>query len=252
MKFRIAFALAAVFIALAAVRAGAGDGPDAEQRIAELKARMEAIAEGHAMDIIGEQPDEKSMADAALVIGAFIELGMIGDPDPVRAAPYFKIAADRGSAEAECALGNLFATGAVGARGRMDKNLAKAVEHYERAAAAGSTKAMLELGNLYTNGADGVAADSKKALARYLDAARRGDEAALAKLDPIMAKAKEWEAEKPGRKANFPTSAEEIIAPDLVDQVKTRNRHLDRLASQIYKDLNKRIADSTRESLGEK
>lgn len=251
MKFRTAFALAAALIALAAVQAPAAEA-DAQAKIAELRAKMEAIAEGHAMDIIGDQPDDQSMADAALVIGAFIELGMIGEPDPVRAAPYFKIAADRGSAEAECALGNLFATGAVGARGRMDKNPVKAVEHYERAAAAGSTKAMVELGNLYTSGADGIAPDSKKALAHYLDAARRGDEAALAKLDPIMAKAKEWEAEKPGRKANFPTSAEEIIVPDLVDQVKTRNRHLDRLASKMYQDLNKRIAESTRDSVEEK
>lgn len=250
MKPRIAPALAAVFLVLAAFHARAGDTPDA--RIAELKAKMEAMAEEHAMDILGEQPDDKAMADAALVIGAFIELGMIGDPDPVRAAPYFKIAADRGCAEAECALGNLFASGAAGARGRMDKNVRKAVEHYERAAAAGSIKAMLELGNIYSDGADGVEADAKKALSLYLDAARRGDETALAKLDPVMAKAKEWEAARPGRKANFPTSPESVIIPELVDQAKTRNRELDRLASRVYQDLNKRLAASTRDSLEEK
>ena len=220
---------------------------DAEDpRIQEIRRRMDVLMERHAKAIIDEQPAARERADAALAIGAFHELGMIGDADPVQAEKYYRMAAKFGSPEAECALGNFLSAGSEGPTGRIERDFAKALEHYRLAAEGGSVKAMLRMGEIYADGI-GVEADSKKALGYFVDAAKRGDADAIQKLEPVMRQAREWEAARPGRKSNFPTSREALIDSSLALEDRQRNDRLTRNASHIYVELNRRIGASSRE-----
>lgn len=236
-------ALAAIALALlAAVPAAAADANEA--KVAEIKRRMDAMVEGHAKAIVAEQPDDKHAADASLILGAFYEMGMIGDKDSVRAAHFFQFAYERGSAEAACSLGNIFSAGATGPSGRLERDMPKALAYYERAATEGSVKAMLELAYIYTEGVNGVPPDAKKALNHLRSAAAHGDETALKRLEPVMQKAAEWERDHPGKPANFPTTREQLVSPALVEKERARNLQLDKMATDIHQDINRRITKS--------
>ncbi|MCL2000947.1 MAG: sel1 repeat family protein [Planctomycetes bacterium] len=220
---------------------------DAEDlRIQQIRRRLDSLTEQHAKALIDEQPSPGDQADAALVIGALHELGTLGNANPVLAERYYRLAAQLGSPEAECALGNFLSVGVEGPNGRIARDFPKALEHYRRAAAGGSVKAMLRLGEIYSEGGE-VAADSRQALDYFMEAARRGDEDAIQKLEPVMRQAREWEAARPGRQANFPTSREALIDSSLVREEQRRTFYLNRKASRLYVELNRRIGASTRE-----
>ena len=176
-------------------------------------------------------------------------MGMLGDPDPLKAAELYRRAAEAGSPEAAAAIGNIYSRGLETEAGRIDPDHALARSWYERAAAGGIPRAMVEIGKMHLYSAfDG--ADPKKGLEYLLAAAARGEEEALEMLAPDMAKAARWEAERPGRKANFPTSRETAIKPELIKQAADRNAALSRTADRALAEINRRLSAATRDLSG--
>lgn len=246
--FSLLFSIAASL--RAAEEGGADDGVDsraeAAAKIEAIRRRIAELTARHAKDLIAEQETRGEKADAALIMGVMYEMGMEGDADLSLAAMYYRQAAELGAPEADCALGNLYSVGAEGAAGRIEPDPDKARRHYERAAAAGSAPAMLRLGEMYSAGT-GVQADAAKALAYFVDAAKRGEEGAFERLEPVMKQARDWEAARPGRKANFPTSRAALTDPALAKEAKSRTEKLNRFASRLYVELNRRIGASAKE-----
>lgn len=234
-----------LFLVLApAIRAAdADDGED--PRIAEIRRRLEQTTILHARQFIGEQANPRAAADATMVVGTLVTFGRLGHPNPILGMEFFRQASEMGSAESDCAIANLYASGVMTDDGQIPRDPDQALQYFEKAVAGGSVPAMLELGNIYAEGKH-VDPDSKKALSFFMEAAKRGDTTALDLLKPVMLSAKEWEEARPGRKANFPTSPEEIIQPELARQHQQRNAALDRLASRVYVEVNKRVAASTK------
>lgn len=231
---RTMFAFLLVLALFSAAPSRAAD-PDEEAR--RIRNRMESVAEEQIERLIAEQYERADKADAALVFGAMFETGRVKTNNPLLPFEYYKLSAEYGCAEADVALANSYYNGLEG----LPRDVEKAIEYYEKAAAGGSGAAMLQLGVIYADGM-GVEPDGKKAIPYFLDAAARGDTEALRRLEPVMRQAKEWEEAKPGRKANFPTTRDQIVKPELVKQQENRNAKLDRLASRLYVELNKRIA----------
>ncbi len=226
-----------------------GDSPPAEAEespapnpaLERIRREMDANIDKVMRAYLMEQPEGRMRADVGAILGAFQELGRFSSPDARRALEYYRAAARLGSAEADCALGNFYQNGVDDERGKIERKPALARECYERAAAGGSVRAMLELGAIYAEGKD-VGPDSKKALGYFMSAAKRANEAALARLEPVMAKAREWEAAHPGKPAGFPTSRENIIDPKLVQEFIDVNFEMEKLASHVYVELSKRLA----------
>lgn len=193
---------------------------------------------------IAEQPPGAARADVNLLIGTLYEMGKLGagDPDRVRAAKYYEAAAAMGSGNALCALGSLYASGAESPDGRIAADAEKSRDYFRRAADAGSVRALVELGMIYADGKN-VDPDSKRALEYFMQAAKHGDPDALDRLEPVMRKAREWEAAKPGRegKAGFPTSKEAIIDKELIDRYIDVNFNLQKQMSSIFVELGRRL-----------
>lgn len=221
---------------LFAGKAAAGEDPN----IRRIRERLEAITEAAAQSLIDEQTTDGDRADVALVIGALYETGKLEDPDPMRAVHFYSMASELGSPEADCILGNIYYNGLEGPDGGIARDPERARGYYGRAAAGGSVSAMMQLGMIYADGM-GVDPDAKRALPYFMDAASRGDAEALRRLEPVMRQAREWEEARPGRKANFPTSREEIVKPELVKEAENRTAKLDRLASRMYVEVSKRV-----------
>lgn len=221
-------------------RPQAAEHPEMER----IRRQMAQIFEQEAQRFIAEQPNRGDKADAALVVGALIEGGRMGAADPLSAVEYYRMATEFGSAEAECILGNIHYNGTYNIR----RDIEKAMEHYKKAAEGGSVTAMLQLGTIYADGM-GMEPDSKAAMPYLRDAAMRGDAEALRRLEPVMRQAREWEEAKPGRKANFPTSREAMVNPELVNQLQKRNARLERLSSRAYVELSKRVAAAMKSSM---
>lgn len=234
--------LACVMFLLAVGVAVAGDEPE-DPRIEQIRRRLDALMATHARGYIDEQAGAADRADAALVVGALYETGAMGEPNPVEAERFYREAAEAGCADADAALARLYMVGAESKYGRVAKNVELAIEHYEKAADAGSVAAMATLGDIYNEGTL-VPSDSKKALNYYMSAATRGEGASLQRLEPVMRQAREWEEAKPGRKANFPTRAEDVVNSELARETNQRAAKMDRLASRTYVELNKRIGAS--------
>ncbi len=237
------FALALVLLAAPAVRAGTPAGsPGDPAQIARLRAEMDAAVEEQSRQLLREADDPRDRADTALALGAIHGLGLIGEADPVKASSFYFLASELESAEADCALGDIHAAGAESRSGRIARDMDMALEYYRKAAVGGSVKAMLALGIIYVDGVQGVPKDSKKALVYFMDAASRGNPDALARLDPVIQNAKDWEARHPGKKASFPTSRERLIKPELARADRARAEHLDKIASHVYVELSRRVA----------
>ena len=231
---RLLFAIIA--LAVPATAAFAAE-PSPNPHIERIRKRLIQVTNEEAQKLIAEQYERADKADAALVIGAMFETGRFDYGEPLMAIEYYQMSADLGCAEADCALAAAYYRGMDG----FPRYPEKARELYDKAARGGSVQAMMQMGMIYADGM-GVDPDPKKALPYFRDAAARGEPEALHRLEPVMRQAKEWEEAKPGRKANFPTSREEIVKPELVKQLESRMFKLDRLASRLYVELNKRIA----------
>lgn len=236
-----------LLVFLAAVAAGgvrAGEEEDPALKIEEIRNRLAASYDRIAHEYLNEQSRE-DRPKIALVIGALFEVGKLGDPNPAKAMEYYAEAAKLGSADAECALANIYGMGAP--EFKIPRDPARARSMYERAAAGGSTRAMLELGRIYTDGKD-VTPDSKKGLEYYLEAARRGEPAALDKLEPVMRKAREWEESHPGKSAGFPTGTDDVVDKGLTQQNIDVQFALGQLASHTFVEISRRIAATMKKS----
>ena len=216
--------------------------PDMEKIRRELLTTYRRVADRY----IAEQPAGRSRAQVTLIVGGLYETGRMGETDAVVAAQYYQKAAETGLTEAKFALGNVYNSGAESATGHIERDPAKARGLFEEAAEAGSVPAMVALGIIYSDGMN-VNPDSKKALHYLMEAGKRADPTALDRLEPIMRKAREWEEAKPGRKgkANFPTSQEDLIDPKLVQEFIDNTFDLDRFASSVYVEINRRIKEAT-------
>lgn len=223
---------------VAAGEEAADSGPSLEA----IRRELAEISHRVAARYLDERPDGRGKADVLLVIGTLYETGAIGGSqgDVMLAFDYYRRAAEMGSPQAHCSVGVMYAKGVEGERGSVPRNPEKAREHLEAAAAEGVTRAMLELGDIYLEGRD-VDVDRDKALAFFIDAAKRGEPDALDRLKPVMLAAKEWEAAKPGRKADFPTGVDEIVDKNLTQLNIDINFELQQLYSRVLVELSKRI-----------
>lgn len=243
-------AIAVLLSALAAAPLPAGEKPASPPDYARVQANLNAAYRRVVDQYIAEQITARDQLLANLMIGSLYESGMVGDSegDPVVAAEFYERAAEAGSPEANCALGVLYQNGATGPSGTLARDPARAREYLEKAAKGGSTKAMVELGRIHRDGKD-VEPDSARAMEYFMSAAERGDADALDILEPVMMRAREWEAAKPGRKANFPTRRDDILKKALVEENLDRAFNLERDASRIYVEVSRRIAATVKDIL---
>lgn len=220
-----------------------------QAELERIRLRMARIAREVAQGLIAEQTTDREKADAALIIATLYEMGRLDTDDPMLIVDYYRTASEYGSAEADCTLGGLYYSGlAIPGKKGVDRNLEKALEYFDEAATGGSVPAMQRLGLIYADGM-GVEPDPKKALPYFRGAAERGDDLSLQRLEPVMRQAREWEEAKPGRKANFPTSREEMIQPALVKEVENRSARLERLLSRIFVEFSKRVGVAVKSDL---
>jgi hypothetical protein len=118
-----------------------------------------------ALPAAGEDgPDKLSMKAAFDAATQFENSG-----DHVKAAKYFEAAAEKGSRNAECNLGNMYINGEMG---KVD--YAKAREHYQNAATNGDVHAQFNLGLMYAKG-EGVGVDYTESVHWFYEAAMQGD-----------------------------------------------------------------------------
>ena len=99
--------------------------------------------------------------------------------DYVKAVEWYRKAAERGNANAQCYLGYCFKDG-VG----VDKNYTEAVKWFRKAAEQGNDVAQVNLGVCYESG-QGVVKDLAEAVKWYRKAAEQGDADAKARLEEL-------------------------------------------------------------------
>lgn len=235
---------------LAALLAAAWAAPAGEEKAKEntgptpeqVRQDMAKLTDRIVRRYLDERPDGRGKADVLLVVGTLYETGKIGggDSDMARAVEYYRRAAEMGSPQAMCSMGVMYCKGIESDAVKLPRDPEKGRKYLEDAAGHEVTRAMLELGDIYQEGRD-VEPDSKKALAYFVDAAKRGEPDALDRLKPVMLRAREWEAAKPGRKANFPTNIDEIVDKNLTQLNIDINFNLLQLFSKVLGELNRRI-----------
>jgi TPR repeat protein len=231
-----------LWLGLLAAHVPALDEAERKAELARIQKELAATQERLVREYIAEQPPGARRADVNLIIGTLYEIGQFGEPDSVRAAEYYRAAAEEGSPDAVCALAHMYDVGGTSATGEVPRDPARARALYERAAGAGSVRAMVELGTMYADGRN-IDPDPKKALEYFLEAAKWGDATALDRLKPVMLKAREWEDAKPDRKgkAGFPTSQEGLIDKEKVEQFIDVSFNQQKLASAVYVEISRRM-----------
>lgn len=129
-----------------------------------------------------ERAAGRGLVRALLALGQFHEQGGAdGRPDLVRAQQWYLKAAEKGSVDAQVAVGTAFYLG----RG-APQDMAQAAHWYREAAKAGDEGAQYLLASMYEAGL-GVARDRRLARYWYGEAARQGDMAAAAKVKAMDA-----------------------------------------------------------------
>jgi hypothetical protein len=132
-----------------------------------------------------EQAGELGHGRAAFRAAYALDMGQRGVlADPVRAAHWYRRAAESGESKAAYSLGLCYAKG-VG----VNKDEAIAAKWFARAADAGYERALYNLGYCYERGA-GVQRDSEKAVQLYKRAAELGSEMAIKRLEIFGVKLK--------------------------------------------------------------
>ena len=121
----------------------------------------------------------ETQAEAQYILGLFCQNGDIGEPDPKRAAEWFRKSAERGYAAGQLCYGKSFylASG-------VEQDLAQAAEWFRRAAEQGLAEAQYLLGACYYNG-DGLDRDPEQAEYWLREAAKQGNQEALGALKTL-------------------------------------------------------------------
>lgn len=123
---------------------------------------------------------------ALLSIGGISSVLAQQSSSPVEGSlEYYKGLAEKGNAEAQLKLAELYKQGK-----EVAQNLAEAAKWYKKAAEQGLQEAQFNLGEMYYEG-KGIAADAKQAADWLEKAASRGNQAARDKLQEIKSKAQD-------------------------------------------------------------
>ncbi|MEZ0243239.1 MAG: tetratricopeptide repeat protein [Sphingomonas sp.] len=122
-------------------------------------------------------------ADALDFLGWFYDTGTGLPKDPVKAADYYRRAAEAGSAHGQWRYGVMLDMG----EGGLKSDPVAAMRWFEKARAQGFTNAMVSIGVMYSNGR-GVPVDHAKAREAYLDGARHRNIGAFYQLGVIYLK----------------------------------------------------------------
>ncbi|MCL2760801.1 MAG: tetratricopeptide repeat protein [Desulfuromonadales bacterium] len=112
---------------------------------------------------------EKGFAEAQNSLGQMYASGQGVDKNYDEAAKWFRKAAEQGNAEAQNSLGKMYASGQG-----VDKNDAEAVKWFRKAAEQGNMEAQYNLGAMYEKG-QGAARNGEEAVKWYSEAAEQGD-----------------------------------------------------------------------------
>ncbi|MCC8189882.1 MAG: hypothetical protein LIP77_04475 [Planctomycetes bacterium] len=182
-------------------------------------------ADEYAEVLMQEPPAGLDRGEIAMAFGWIYLNGMLGEPSLDKAEQYLEMALNAGLPEAGVVLGAIFLEEGAG------RDIPRAVQYYQRAAEGGSVDAHRTLGLLYTDGEAGLTADPVRGREHLLEAARRGSDAALARLAPEL-----------GRNG-LPERAEEIIDPELAAVARARANQVPRATAIVFDLLEKRLGE---------
>lgn len=110
---------------------------------------------------------DKGDVDATYMLGVMLQNGQGVKKDAKLARFYYSAAAFKGHAAAQCAMGDIYASG-------LRHDYEKALEYYTKAAQQGDAGALRGLGTLYLYGR-GTAKDAAKAVQLLTQSAQQGD-----------------------------------------------------------------------------
>lgn len=126
---------------------------------ADYASGLEAFNQGDLRSAEAEWrgPAEEGDMNAQFGMGTLFERGLDGQPDPVEALRWYRMAASQGSAEAKYNIGRIYAAG-----GAIERDMTQASYYWLEAADAGHAPSMHNVGVMYYQGA-GVEKDPQQA-----------------------------------------------------------------------------------------
>jgi len=126
---------------------------------ADYAAGLEAFNQGDLRTAEAEWrgPAEEGDMNAQFGMGTLFERGLDGQPDPVEALRWYRMAASQGSAEAKYNIGRIYAAG-----GAIERDMTQASYFWLEAADAGHAPSMYNVGVMYYQGT-GVDRDTQQA-----------------------------------------------------------------------------------------
>ncbi len=201
-------------------------------------ASLVATADRIAESMMEQPPENLTSAEIALAFGWMHLFGLLGEPGPGRAVEYLEAARADGLPEAGVVLGALY-LGQTGAP--VERDVPKAIEYYKQAADDDCVDALRMLGIIYTEGEDGIEADAEQAFTYLRRAAELGSETALEYLQPHMDEAAAWERDNPGGTADFPSSREQLVNPELAAQASLRFNRISEVTARVFDLLAERM-----------
>ncbi len=206
----------------------------------EPRLAIAAAADGYADELLDQPPEGLTRADIAMAFGWIHLFDMLGAGQPAKAEPYLQAALDLGLPEAGVVLASMY-LGKEEFGGARD--LPRAIAYYERAASLGSVDAERQLAFIYLDGLEDIPADPALGRRHLVEAARRGSEQALRRLEPLSAEAAAWEKANPGQKADVPSSLDGIPDPELAKAARERSVQLSEATARVFDLLEKRLAE---------
>jgi TPR repeat protein len=166
----------ALLLPVAAIVQGAPDDVATWRQLLKDGRVAEAVALVQAKAQTGDK-------DALDFLGWFYDTGTGLPKDPVKAADYYRRAAEAGSAHGQWRYGVMLDQG----EGGLKPDPVAAMQWFQKARAQGFTNAMVSIGVMYSNGR-GVPVDHVKARQAYLEGARHRNIGAFYQLGVIALK----------------------------------------------------------------
>lgn len=188
------------------------------------------IADAYAGELMDAPPEGLTKGDVAMAFGWVYLNGVLGKPDYDEAVHYYEIALEEGMPEAGTTLGAMHLNADVFGIG--DSSVDNALSYYEEAAGLGSADANFVLGRLHYDGEHGLMMNPGKGGRYLVEAARRGNEQAIARLTPRLGQ------------AGFPATPEELVDDKLAEARHAREEHFEESAAKIIELLEHKLTEA--------
>lgn len=215
--------LAATLFALAFLPLRAAASDDARNAVV-------AAADAYAAELMDNPPGDLTKGEVALAFGWIFLHGMLGETPLDKAIGYLETALDNGVPEAGVVLGAVF-MGNEDAGGH-EKDVPRALAYYRTAADGGSVDALRMLGFIYEEGAgDDLAADAVLSRNYLREAARRGSDAAVKRLEPRLGT------------DGLPETAGELTDEEMAREARERSGRVATATARVFDLLKERLAE---------